>query len=145
MQNWLSSLNSVTIDFTTSQWYFPRIVMALLLVVGLIVVVSRFKLVVRNISQGKWTFFEPNTDFFRLVATLVLLPVYFFMMHFIGGLIPNMGMGFLLSSIPFMFLMSLIYCHTRDRRNLIIITLNAALTPLLVWFLLYNLFSVSLP
>jgi len=99
----------------------------------------------RAIRSGRYQFFVRNADFFRLLVTLVLIPVYFWSMDAIGEVLPNMGLGFLLASIPFVFLMSMLYCHERTRRNITIITANAVIAPTVVWGVLYHLFLVSMP
>lgn len=145
MFDWLISLNMVTIDFGTSHQFFPRIIISLLLVLGGLIFLANFRPVMRAIRSGRYQFFVRNADFFRLLLTLVLIPVYFWLMDAIGGIFPNMGLGFLLSSIPFVFLMSMLYCHERTSRNLTIITVNAVVAPTFVWAVLYHLFLVSMP
>ncbi|UTW00019.1 tripartite tricarboxylate transporter TctB family protein [Marinomonas rhizomae] len=145
MSDWFSSLNTVVIDFDTSHLFFPRIVISLLLILGLVIVVSYFRPVMQAIRAGRYQFFVKNADFFRLLMTFALIPAYFWGMDAIGTMLPNMGLGFLLASIPFVFLMSMLYCHDMTRRNLIIIVSNAVITPTFVWGVLYHLFAVSMP
>lgn len=145
MSDWFSSLNTVVIDFDTSHLFFPRIVISLLLILGLVIVVSYFRPVMQAIRAGRYQFFVKNADFFRLLMTFALIPAYFWGMDAVGALLPNMGLGFLLASIPFVFLMSMLYCHDMTRRNLIIIVSNAVITPTFVWGVLYHLFAVSMP
>lgn len=145
MSDWFSSLNTVVIDFDTSHQFFPRIVISLLLILGLVIVVSYFRPVMQAIRAGRYQFFVKNADFFRLLMTFALIPAYFWGMDAIGTMLPNMGLGFLLGSIPFVFLMSMLYCHDMTRRNLIIIVSNAVMTPTFVWGVLYHLFAVSMP
>ncbi|PYF82352.1 MULTISPECIES: tripartite tricarboxylate transporter TctB family protein [Marinomonas] len=145
MFDWFSSLNAVVIDFDTSHLFFPRIVISLLLILGLVIVVSYFRPVMQAIRTGRYQFFVKNADFFRLLMTFALIPAYFWGMDAIGAVLPNMGLGFLLASIPFVFLMSMLYCHDMTRRNLIIIVSNAVITPTFVWGVLYHLFAVSMP
>lgn len=143
--SWFSSMNTVSIDFDQSHLFFPRIIITLVLVLGLVIVVTQFRPAMRAIRSGRYQFFVKNADFFRLIATLILIPVYFWLMDLIGTVLPNMGLGFLLASIPFMFLMSMLYCHEKTRRNVIIITANALIAPTFVWVVLYHLFLVSMP
>lgn len=143
--SWFSSLNSVSIDFDQSHLFFPRIIIALVLILGLVIVVTQFRPVMRAIRSGRYQFFVKNADFFRLIATLALIPAYFWLMDFIGMVLPNMGLGFLLASIPFVFAMSMLYCHEKTRRNVIIITANALIAPTFVWVVLYHFFLVSMP
>jgi hypothetical protein len=142
----LASLFSVTIDFDQSHWYFPRIVIASLIIMLVWIALANLAKIKAVLSgEIKLRFFEPDADFYRLIVTLILIPVYFVAMDQIGQLIPNMGMGFLLSSIPFMFIMSFVYLHDRSKRHMIMITANALIMPVFVWFLLGEMFNISLP
>lgn len=143
--SWFSSLNAVTIDFAQSHQYFPNIIITLISVLGLYIAVTNFRPVMRAIRTGRYQFFVKNADFFRLLATLALMPAYFWLMDAIGTVLPNMGLGFLLASIPFVLAMSLLYCHEKTRRNLIMIVANALIAPTVVWVVLYHLFLVSMP
>ncbi|NLQ17351.1 tripartite tricarboxylate transporter [Marinomonas sp. M1K-6] len=145
MFDWFISLNSVSIDFDLSHQFFPRIIITLLVVLGGVIVLANFRSVMQAIRSGRYQFFVRNADFFRLLVTLVLIPAYFWSMDAIGGVLPNMGLGFLLASIPFVFLMSILYCHERTRRNVTIIVINAVVAPTFVWGVLYHLFLVSMP
>lgn len=143
--SWFSSLNSVTIDFDQSHLFFPRIIITLVAILAVVILVTNFRPVMRAIRSGRYQFFVKNADFFRLLVTLALIPAYFWLMDFIGMVLPNMGLGFLLSSIPFVFLMSMLYCHEKTRRNVIIISANALIAPTFVWVVLYHFFLVSMP
>lgn len=145
MSNWLSSLNTIVIDFDQSHLFFPRIIVTLLMVLGVMIIVLNFRQALQAIQSGRYQFFEKNADFGRLIATLLLMPIYFWGMDQIGDILPNMGLGFLLASIPFVFCMSLLYCHEKSRANTLLIVLNAVLSPLIVWVILYHFFQVSLP
>lgn len=143
--SWFSSLNSVSIDFDQSHLFFPRIIITLVAILAVVILVTNFRPVMRAIRSGRYQFFVKNADFFRLLVTLALIPAYFWLMDFIGMVLPNMGLGFLLSSIPFVFLMSMLYCHEKTRRNVIIISTNALIAPTFVWVVLYHFFLVSMP
>lgn len=143
--SWFSSLNSVSIDFDQSHLFFPRIIITLVAILAVVILVTNFRPVMRAIRSGRYQFFVKNADFFRLLVTLALITAYFWLMDFIGMVLPNMGLGFLLSSIPFVFLMSMLYCHEKTRRNVIIISANALIAPTFVWVVLYHFFLVSMP
>lgn len=143
--SWFSSLNTVVIDFDQSHLFFPRIIITIIAIMGLVIVVTNFRPVLRAIRSGRYQFFVKNADFFRLIATFALIPAYFWLMDFIGTVLPNMGLGFLLGSIPFVFLMSMLYCHEKTRRNMAIIVANALIAPTFVWVVLYHFFLVSMP
>ena len=133
------------IDFDVSHQFFPRIIITLLLILGLVIVATNFRPVMRAIRSGRYQFFVKNADFFRLLVTFALIPGYFWGMDAVGDVLPNMGLGFLLASIPFVLLMSMLYCHDLTRRNMTIIVANAVIAPTVVWVVLYHFFLVSMP
>ena len=143
--SWFSSLNSVVIDFDQSHLFFPRIVITLIAILGAFILITHLRPVLRAMRAGQYQFFVQHADFMRLLATLALIPAYFWLMEFIGEWLPNMGLGFLLASIPFVFAMSMLYCHEKTRRNVTIITANALIAPTFVWVVLYHFFLVSMP
>jgi hypothetical protein len=66
-------------------------------------------------------------------------------MDYVGEFFPNTGLGFLIMSIPYMFLLSLLYAHHRNGRYLLKIVLNSVLAPIVAWYVLARLFSITLP
>lgn len=147
MSQSLSSLLEVSIDFDRSHLFFPTLISVLIGVMLVwIVVVNRHTLVAKlKGEQGGFAFWEPDADKFRLFATLVLVVAYFYLMDVVGQLFPNTGFGFLLTSIPFMFLLSIVYVHGITRRVLVVITLNSLIAPCAAWYLLGQLFGITLP
>ncbi len=142
-----ASLLEVSIDFDQSHLFFPKIIFALIVgMLLLIMVVHRQKVmaILRNPKQ-ELQFFDKNADKFRVFVTIGLVALYLYMMDIVGGYFPNMGMGFLLCSIVFMFLFSLLYAPLNGRKVLITIACNAIIAPLIVWYVLGNLFQITLP
>lgn len=143
----MASLLEVSIDFDQSHLFFPKIIFALIVgMLLLIVVVNRHKVmaILRNPRQ-ELQFFDKNADKFLVFATVSLVALYLYMMDVVGGFFPNLGMGFLLCSIVFMFLFSLLYAPVKNRKALITIACNAVIAPLIVWYVLGNLFQITLP
>lgn len=141
------SLLEVSIDFDQSHLFFPRLVLGLLagmLVLLALVYRRRLAEIVSTRGAGM-SFFVENADKFRLFSTLVLVVVYFMAMDYVGGLFPNTGLGFLLCSIVFIFLLSLVYAHELSRKVLFIIGCNALIAPLTAWIVLGKLFEITLP
>lgn len=142
-----SSIFSVQIDFSQSHLIFPTIIlwfMAILLVVIAVLKGPAFIADIRS-KKRQLRFFEENYDKVRLLGTIVIVPVYFYLMDLVGTLFPNLGMGFLLVSIPFMASISLLYVHDLTRRKAIIIGVNALIAPSIAWFVLGYLFNITLP
>lgn len=143
----LSSLLEVSIDFEQSHLFFPRLVAITLLVllVMIVAIYGRSFLAEVRSGQRSLAFFDAHSDKFRLFGTIGLTVAYFQLMDWVGSMFPNMGYGFLFVSMPFMFLMSLLYVHGLDKRKLTGIALNALIAPSVAWYVLANLFNISLP
>lgn len=137
----------VSIDFGQSHLFFPKIVIGTLLVLLTMIVLVYGRGFYRDVRAGKRSlaFFNEHSDKFRLFATLALTVAYFLLMDWVGNLFPNMGFGFLFVSMPFMFLMSLLYAHDICKKKLTAIAANALIAPLVAWYVLANLFNISLP
>nr|WP_067293911.1 tripartite tricarboxylate transporter TctB family protein [Marinobacterium profundum] len=147
MSQTLTSLLEVSIDFDQSHLFFPRLVLGLL--AGMLVLIvalnyGRLAEIVRTRGAGL-AFFEANADKFRLFSTLALVIAYFVAMDYVGQLFPNTGLGFLFSSMAFMFSLSLVYVHEVTRRVLLVISSNALIAPLVAWYVLGTLFNITLP
>lgn len=143
----ISSWLDVKIDFDQSHLFFPHIIIALLIMVGLLIVVLESRQLISRLKTGDVNFslFKPGADRFRFWGTVVLIVIYFWSMDAVGQLLPNMGMGFLLTSIPFILMMSLLYVHEFNRRKLLSIVLNAVIAPWVVWYVLGQWFAITLP
>ncbi len=142
-----SDLFRVTIDFSQSHLFFPKIIHWVLLIQFFTIVVFVARPYLCEVMAGtkQLPFTKGHFDSFRFFGTIVLTIVYFLSMDFVGEFFPNTGLGFLLMSIPYMFLLSLLYVHHRDRRRIIIIALNSVLAPIIAWYVLARLFSITLP
>lgn len=143
----LKQLFDVHIEFSRSHLVFPTIIGWVLVVLfGAIVVVYGPGLV-RDFRSGKRSLSLSGGAFdkFRFLATIGLTIAYFQSMDVVGSLFPNKGYGFLIMSIPVVFLFSLLYVHGLTVRKLVVIGLNAVILPSLAWYVLKVLFRVSLP
>lgn len=143
----LSSLFRVTVDFDQSHMLFPIIVMWVLAFLLLLIALVYGIPYLRAIRSGekKLSFSTAHIDKIRLLGTIILTIFYFVSMDFVGGFFPNTGLGFLLMSIPFMLLLSLLYAHELNRRKIIAIALNAVIAPSIAWYVLAQLFNITLP
>lgn len=142
-----SDLFSVTIQFDQSHLFFPRIIHWVLLIQLVLIAVFVLRPYLREVSAGTKSlpFTHGHFDSFRFFGTLVLTVLYFLSMDYVGEFFPNTGLGFLIMSIPYMFLLSLLYVHHRDGRHLFRIALNSVLAPIVAWYVLARLFSITLP
>jgi len=147
MAKWFSSLLKVHIDFKTSDTFFPTIVIWVLLSLLVLIFLVHGIPYLRDLRSGKrrLTLSLPHLDKLRFFGTLVLTVAYFLLMDYVGKFFPNTGLGFLFVSIPFIFVLSLLYAHRVDRRKLVAISLNALIAPGVAWYVLAKLFNISLP
>jgi len=147
MEDGFSSLFKIKIIFDDSHTFFPTIVFwVLVFLLGLIIIFNGIPYL-RALSTGKrqLSFSVAHIDKLRLLGTLILTIAYFLMMEYVGTFFPNMGYGFLFVSIPFVFLLSLLYAHVITRRKIVVILMNAVIAPSLAWFLLAKMFNITLP
>jgi len=147
MENGISSLLKVKINFAESHTYFPTIVFWVLLFLLLLIFLFNGVPYLRDLRRGKRKlgFSLVQVDKLRLVGTLMLTIAYFLLMDYVGAFFPNQGLGFLFVTIPFIFLLSLLYVHGVGRKKLLAISLNALIAPSVAWYVLAQLFNISLP
>lgn len=147
MESSLSDLLSISIDFGTSHLFFPRIIHWIMAVLFAIILATKLVPFMAAVKRGERTLpivGEPM-DGLRFFGTLALLVVYFYLMAVVGDMFPYTGYGFLFVSIPFVFLMSLMYLHEWTKKAVVIVLINAIIAPSLVWFILAKLFNITLP
>ena len=142
-----SELFQVSIDFDQSHLFFPRIVHWLLLIMFVLILAVQGVPYLRDVRAGRRSlpFTTGAFDSTRFFGTIALTIVYFLAMEYVGALFPNTGLGFLLMSIPYMFALSWLYLHQRDRKHLLYTGVNALLAPVVAWYVLAKLFNITLP
>jgi hypothetical protein len=147
MENGISSLLKVKINFAESHTFFPTIVFWVLLFLLLLIFLFNGIPYLRGLRSGKRKlgFSLVRVDKLRFVGTLVLTIAYFLLMDYVGAFFPNQGLGFLFVTIPVIFLLSLLYMHEVARTKILAISLNALIAPALAWYVLAQLFNISLP
>lgn len=147
MDQGISSLFKVSIDFDQSHLFFPRIVTWFLLL-QLVVLFFVYGIpYIRDVYNGKRAspFSGRQWDNLRFFGTIALTIIYFLSMDRVGEYFPNTGLGFLFTSIVFIFVLSLLYVHGFNRRKMLVMSLNALISPSVAWFVLARLFNISLP
>lgn len=133
----------VTIDFETSHLLFPTIIACVLAMLGMAILVRDRKRIAA--SGSHWSAIFSKMDKFRFFGTLFLTVLYFSLMVPIGDFWPNTGYGFLICSIPFMFLTGILFLHDFSKRTILPIIITALIAPTVVWWLFTELFFLSLP
>ena len=139
----MGSLTQVTIDFDTSHLVFPKLILAVLLLLGAAILFTR-----RREIAGAGAFWQntyTNMDKPRFLGTLALTVAYFSLMVPIGNIWPNTGLGFLICSIPFVLLSGLIFMGDITRKKVIPLAIVAAVVPTTVWYLFAEVFFLTLP
>ncbi|WP_136068742.1 tripartite tricarboxylate transporter TctB family protein [Modicisalibacter radicis] len=147
MESQFLSLFEVSIAFEESHLFFPRIVSWVL--VGLLAIIllsksNRIAPALRRAGQAV-TQGSDGFDRKRFFGTILLIIVYFYMMAVVGDIFPNTGFGFLFVSIPFIFLLSMLYVEHKTRKNILVIAVTAVIAPTLAWYVLSQLFRITLP
>ncbi len=139
----MGDLTKVTIDFQSSHLLFPIIIGCVLAVLGLAIVIRERSRIA--VSGDHWRNIFSQMNKFQFFGTLALTLAYFSLMVPVGDYWPNTGLGFLLCSIPFVFLAGLQFMHTRTARSVLILALVAVCVPSLIWWLFTEIFFLTLP
>lgn len=139
----MGDLTRVTIDFETSHLIFPSLIGGILVVLGLAILATRWRTIAG--SGGYWADVLGRMDKPRLFGTVGLTLVYFSAMVPVGNVWPNTGLGFLICSIPYVFLTGALFLHDRGWRDILPVAVMAAVAPTAVWWMFTELFFLTLP
>jgi len=139
----MGELTKVTVDFDTSHLLFPTLVACVLGALGLAIVIRERRALLA--TGAYWKGVLSQIDKLRFFGTLVLTLAYFSLMVPVGNIWPNTGMGFLICSIPFVFLSGLLFMHDRSVRQSIPLALVSVVAPTFVWWLFTYPFFLTLP
>jgi hypothetical protein len=139
----MGDLTRVTVNFETSHLIFPILIAVVLAMLGIAILVTK-----RREIAGAGTYWRgvfSSMDRFRFFGAIVLTVIYFLLMVPVGSIWPNTGLGFLICSIPYVFLTGALFLHHRGLRDLIPVAVTAIVAPTLVWWLFTDLFFLTLP
>lgn len=134
----------VAIDFDQSHWFFPKIIIVSLIIVGCVVVfLNRAKISesVKSFSFNKVI----NKDNSLSYVFLIMIAIYILVMDYLSDVFPNTGYAFLIATVPMMFLTSLFFVEEISKKKLLIIAANSTISPIVAWVLLGQVFAISLP
>ena len=135
----MDSIFRLRIRYSTSHLFFPKIVIGILIILAAAIVVRKVIVYVRNkqpIIKTNWKFFAPGTDFFMLFGCLALFILYVWMLKILG---------FLISSLIFVFLFNLLFCRTREKKSVLVSLVISVVSCVFVWYLFSVVFNISLP
>lgn len=147
----MSNFHTLDIDFNNYHLVFPYAIGALLVVLLLAMGVN--KLIAgaaagssaaggsdasggSDAEKSGFRFFDVGFDWKKLFGALGCTVVYIFLLA---------PLGFLVSSILFIFVISLIFKPRFTPRALIGPAANAILTPLVLWLVFGQMFDITLP
>lgn len=139
----MGDLTRVTINFDTSHLIFPAIIGSILVMLGIAILITRRHAFAH--AGRTWSGIMGRMDKVRFFGTIALTIVYFSLMVPIGYIWPNTGMGFLICSIPYVFLTGYLFLHRRGARDALPVAITAIVAPTLVWWLFTDLFFLTLP
>ncbi|AXS41515.1 tripartite tricarboxylate transporter TctB family protein [Breoghania sp. L-A4] len=139
----MGDFTKVTIDFETSHLLFPIIIACILVALGAAIVLREQVRIAG--AAPYWGRIFADMDKARFFGTIGLTLAYFSLMVPVGDVWPNTGLGFLLCSVPFVFLTGVLFLHERSVRELASIAAVALIVPSFVWWLFTEIFFLTLP
>jgi Tripartite tricarboxylate transporter TctB family len=139
----MEDFTRVTVNFETSHLIFPTLVAVILTILGVAILITNRRQIAG--AGTYWSDVLSSMDRIRFFGTIVLTVVYFSLMVPVGDIWPNTGLGFLICSIPYVFLTGVLFLHHRSPRDLLPVAVMAVVAPTLVWWLFTDLFFLTLP
>lgn len=139
----MSELTQVSVNFATSHLIFPMLVGGVLAILGIAILITNRREIAG--AGAYWQGVMAAMDKPRFLGTIALTVAYFLLMVPVGDFWPNTGLGFLICSIPYVFLTGALFLHRRGPRDLLPVALAALIAPTLVWWLFTDLFFLTLP
>ncbi|WP_200411686.1 tripartite tricarboxylate transporter TctB family protein [Virgibacillus salexigens] len=134
----LKGLLTVELKFSEYHTIFPNIMLTILIFLAVLMlflnVIRRIK--ERRLREFHFQFFVDNYDKLKFFGTLVLIIAYAFVLE---------SIGFLLATILFMFLISLLFIGDIKKKSIFVSLTNSLSTSLIIWYLFGQLFDITLP
>ena len=135
----MDSIFRLRVLYSTSHMFFPKIVIGILIILAVIIVIKNVIIRARNkqpIIKTDRKFFAPGADFFMLFGSLILFILYIWTLKILG---------FLISSIIFVFLFNLLFGRTREKKSILVSLVVSVISCVVVWYLFSVVFNISLP
>ncbi len=134
LKDWLT----IEIKFSESHLFFPRVTLIILLILGSAIIIKnlikRYK--EGRLAEFKFKFFADNYDKVKFYGTIMALFGYIFLLE---------KLGFMLATIIFMFLTTVLFYGDLKPRTLAISAANSIVTSFVVWFVFAYLINITLP
>ncbi len=124
--------------YSTSHLFFPKIIITLLVVLGLVIAVPKLLAALKERKNGgkRYRFFVEGYDKLKLFGTVILMILYVLALDLVG---------FLPASILFVLLFNVLFCGTLEKNSLLVSAVIAVVFPVAVWLIFGKLFNVTLP
>lgn len=123
--------------YSTSHLFFPKIIITLLVVLGIIIVLPKLFSALRSGKRLSVPhFFVEGYDKLKFWGTLVLMILYVLALQ---------RFGFLPASLVFVFLFNVLFCGTLQFKSLLISAVISVTASLFVWYVFGVLFNITLP
>lgn len=133
-------MGNIQIVHSQSHLLFPRIILVIIGLLGLVLIIQRFlstkRLGLDFINLKEYSFFEPNYDKLKLYGTFIALILLLVLMERIG---------FIPSSIISLSILNIIYNGWNDKKNIIKSIVISIIETIIVWYLFSSIFGVTLP
>ena len=123
--------------YSTSHLFFPKIIITLLVILGLVIVIPRIFAFLRSGKKiAPPRFFVEGYDRLKFWGTLALMVIYVLALQ---------RFGFLPASLACIFLFNVLFCGTLQWRSLLISAVISVTASLFVWYVFGVLFNITLP
>ena len=135
----MADLFRIKVVYSTSHLLFPKIIIAILIILAVIMLIQRIVDTKKNnkpFLNKEFKFFNEDCDKVKLAGSAVLLVAYCFAMNFIG---------FIAGSIIFISLFHILYAEKRTLKRILTSIGISTVETLLVWYVFSQLLYVTLP
>lgn len=139
----------VDYKFSTMHWFFPRIIIGILIVLGIVLIIQRIVACKKTgapfIKLKGYTFFPPGYDKVKFWGSIIL---------FIGYVASLETLTFLPASCIFITAYNLLFAEAIygaekgfkiDRKNVGVSLLIGVVSSTFIWVLFYRIFNITLP
>ncbi|MDF2595551.1 MAG: conserved rane protein of unknown function [Clostridia bacterium] len=135
----MADLFKIKIVYSSSHLIFPKIVIGILIVLGLIMFIQALA---ENKKQGKSfnfkgkKFFVENYDKLKFWGALILFVLYIVSLELIG---------FLPASLIFVFLFNILFAGAKNKKSILVSAIISIVASVGIWYIFGYLFNITLP
>lgn len=136
----MGDLFKLKIVHSQSHWFFPKIIIGILIVLGLILIIQgivKAKKENRPFIQFKGKrFFVEDYDKVKLFGTVILFVLYIIFLNIVG---------FIIAGIIFITLFNILYATERNVKQVVVSVIISTIASVVLWFIFGYIFNVTLP